>query len=242
MKLLLLFIVALFISFSAGAANPDYKAFRGAGSVTIVSNPPSGTIVITGSTNIGGKPYHVSTNNGLTDVIYANGNAYQTPPISTVPLTNQNVRLGYFWSGAGGTINQLHISVATAQVGTARFGIYKSIATTNIFPGDLVFGSGTFDVSTLGAKTTNLVTPIILEPNRFYWSAVTTDATGLLVRGWGTLVQETGFGYSTNYTANNAIESISTYGALPNPSALTNYIILTSSTFVPIIWMRFSDR
>lgn len=36
---------------SSQAATPDYKAFRGTGSVTVATNPPNGTVTISGSTN-----------------------------------------------------------------------------------------------------------------------------------------------------------------------------------------------
>lgn len=47
MKLLLSFFLLLAVS-TFGAV-PDYKSFRGTGGITIVSNPPTGTIVIDGS-------------------------------------------------------------------------------------------------------------------------------------------------------------------------------------------------
>lgn len=42
-------VVWLALALAAGAAVPDYRAFRGSGGITIVSNPPTGTIVIDGS-------------------------------------------------------------------------------------------------------------------------------------------------------------------------------------------------
>lgn len=47
---LFLILVALCASlFSADAANPSYQSFRGTGGISIVTNPPTGTIVIDGS-------------------------------------------------------------------------------------------------------------------------------------------------------------------------------------------------
>jgi len=49
---------------SAFGAVPDYKAFRGTGGITIVSNPPNGTIVIDGSAiSAGVTPSYALTNN-----------------------------------------------------------------------------------------------------------------------------------------------------------------------------------
>lgn len=70
MKFLPLSIATLLLAFSAGAASPDYKSFRGIGGIAVTTNPPTGTVVIDGS-GIAGGP---STN---------------YPPY-TVPITGTN--------------------------------------------------------------------------------------------------------------------------------------------------------
>lgn len=63
----------LFSALVAFAAVPDYKAFRGVGGITVVSNPPTGTIEIDGSgISAGALPSFALTNNQTSKVRLAN--------------------------------------------------------------------------------------------------------------------------------------------------------------------------
>jgi hypothetical protein len=63
MKLSILIPTFLLAAVSAFGAVPDYKAFRGIGGITVVSNPPNGTIVIDGSgISAGALPSYGLTN------------------------------------------------------------------------------------------------------------------------------------------------------------------------------------
>lgn len=79
----------LLFAVSAFAANPDYKVFRGAGGITIVSNPPTGTIVIDGSgvAAAGGtNSINVAAGNNIT--VVTNGTIFTVAVNNASGLTN----------------------------------------------------------------------------------------------------------------------------------------------------------
>jgi hypothetical protein len=90
MKFLLLSIVALLLAFSAEAANPDYKAFRGSGVILVTTNPAGGTVTSSG------QPY-LLTNNQSTPVTLA----------SSLNLTGAGVGLATFYDAAGTELAQI---------------------------------------------------------------------------------------------------------------------------------------
>lgn len=49
------FLFTLLLAFSAGAASPDYKSFKGIGGITVTTNPPAGDVTIDGSSISGGS-------------------------------------------------------------------------------------------------------------------------------------------------------------------------------------------
>jgi hypothetical protein len=69
----LLALACLFLVTTLNAAVPDYKVFRGAGGITVTSNPPNGTIVIDGSgISAGALPTYAITNRQDVTTIFTN--------------------------------------------------------------------------------------------------------------------------------------------------------------------------
>lgn len=108
MKYLLSFTATLLLAFYAGAASPDYKAFRGTGGIVVTTNPPTGTVVIDGSGISGGSG--PSTN----------------PPPYTIPVVGTTFIIN--WSALGPTNDVIITNYAAGML----------LNNTNIIPGKFI--------------------------------------------------------------------------------------------------------
>jgi hypothetical protein len=127
----LFFCLCFWVGFalSAEAASPSYQSFIGAGTVTIVSNPPSGTIVITGS---GGS----------------SGPTTNAPPYTASLGGTGNTNLIIDWIALGPT-NEVRITA------TANFAIVH----TNVIDGKNVTVETIQDATGNRTATTNPAYP-----------------------------------------------------------------------------------
>lgn len=112
MKYLLSFTATFLMAFSAVAASPDYKSFRGTGIILITSNPPTGTIVIDNQT-------YVITNGQSTPVSISSSLTAQSLSATQLNLTGLgpgNITLGTNVSNEG-TQNPSFVTRSTNSAG-----------------------------------------------------------------------------------------------------------------------------
>lgn len=131
MKYLPSFIIALLLTFSAGAASPDYKSFRGTGGITVTTNPPTGTVVIDGSGVSGAGSNFVTTAQGtatITNGLYLGQQGIQGSLYAWESVANANRRVlimspsGYIWGTNGVPHLVLGSSYSPAADDTTLFG------------------------------------------------------------------------------------------------------------------------
>lgn len=164
-------LIALFLllAVSAFAANPDYKVFRGAGGITIVSNPPQGTIIIDGS-----GVFTSGTNSTI--AIKTNGVA-----VSNTAMTNN------FTAGNNMVLKGTNTS-GTAHI---AFGVASNL-TFNSSLGSLVLGTwdGVFGFSnaTVGALSLVMNSPDTDTDWQILGALTASNMTILGLAGTGTNV------------------------------------------------------
>ncbi len=164
-------------------------------------------------------------------------------------LTNNNVRLMPWYSGSGGVLSNLTARISAGQPSSnVRFGIYESTSSTNLYPGALIFDSGTCSSVPATNITVNTAYAVI-KPGRVYWSFITTDTSGVVPT---TPTSSTAFenilGYTTPTSATAPIVAIDyplgSFGSMPatfpTASASTiSYNTGTGATYAVILFARF---
>ena len=114
---------------------------------------------------------HISAGSGIERTYFAGVNT-NTNISETVPAIIQGGRMYALpiFCPPGGTIDKLLIEVTTAAEwpeARLRLGIYEALSQSNIYPGELVFGSDEIDSSTTGVKTVDC--EIDLQQGTLYW-------------------------------------------------------------------------
>lgn len=188
MKTLLVFACML-LATAVTAAVPDYKAFRGTGGITIVSNPPNGTIVIDGSgISAGALPTYGITNN------YAVGNTFTN--LGTLRQSGNAVFLGNIDASGITTLNALVVQ-----------GAFQSTGGANSFAQDVTFLSGS------SLELDNLLTNALLRVGA--GGTVQTQALGanLSMSAAGVLSATTGSGTPGGSTTEVQYNDAGAFGA-----------------------------
>lgn len=194
------FIVALSLAFSAGAASPDYKSFRGTGGISVTTNPPTGTVVIDGS-GVSGSSNFVTAAFGsatVTNGAYLGQQGIQGSLYAYETTANANRRVltmspsGYIW----GTTDVAHVFLGPAvRPGIDDTTAFGSSATRwkGAFFKDVVQVDGSVNVST----------------NVNANAAVITNNLSVL-------------GTQTNAGGANFAAGVTNWGAVHNRSSVTN--------------------
>lgn len=91
-------------------------------------------------------------------------------------MTNGNYRLQPWFSGSGGTLTNLAVSVRVAS-GNIRWGLYESTSFNYMWPSNLIFDSGT---QAAAAAVMVAAPSVLIKPGRIYWSVVQCSAASAL--------------------------------------------------------------
>jgi hypothetical protein len=171
----------------------------------------------------------------VTDRWYLPGSALHGSAMGSNSLTANTLFAWGFWSGRGGQLDRIAISVTTLGSGSqARIGIYTNSVDGANYPTTRLVDSGALTTSTTGFKSATI--SVYLEPNQLYWLAYVTSATAPTCANQSTvpmwplmgydnaLATQPGYGWKVAFT----------FGALPDPFTVSGSVATSSDSNIAV--------
>jgi hypothetical protein len=118
------------------------------------------------------------------EVWYIANNSSQFAGTTGAPTVNVLRALPFIAPSRGGVLDRIGFNVTTVAVGSAaRIGLYQSLDDANLYPGTLLFDSGSIATDAGTTKTATLTAAQgTLYPGRLYWLAIVTGTLAPTLR------------------------------------------------------------
>lgn len=152
---------------------------------------------------------------------------------SSTAITNDSLYATPYYSGRGGVIDRIGISITAAAAAgkKIRLGIYEPLSDPSDYPGNLVLDSG--ELAADGIAFVSSVVSVSLQPGVNYWLVASSDGAPSVLRGVVAGPRKSAAG-----AVISGIGYVTAYGVLPNLFPTAAPVLLSTC---PDIVLRYSS-
>lgn len=161
-------------------------------------------------------------------------------PTTGAPTANVLRAMPFIAPARGGVLDRLGYNITGSVAGNTRVGLYQSLDDATIYPGALLFDSGSIANSAAVKTATLTAAQGTLFPGRLYWIAIVGDAAptirSLQIASCGHLL---GADNTFGTPLNAGISVAHAYAALP--ATFTAGGAMITAVPIPALYYRFAS-